>query len=179
MTPGMKPQAKGGAVAATSQGPGSRAPEGGRAPRPECSGSQVASGSVWPPLPAWRSTFTSGSRSSAGEASHNLHPGVKLHTAEVQCATALVRDANLPGRFLAPPECLEGKATRTLGLISLRGSLGGGISPVPARSLQLFRCLQLFWCLQLFRWAWPPVPPLLPCTGITSRRPARSAHRLT
>lgn len=74
--------------------------------RRESSGSQVTSGSVWTPCSAWCSTSTSGSLSSAGEASHNLHPGVKLHTAEVQRPTALACCANTPGRFLAPLENL-------------------------------------------------------------------------
>ena len=112
------------------------------------------SGSVWTPHLAWRSTSTSESPSSAGEVSHNLHPGVKLHTAEVQWTTALVRRANLPGRFLAPPENLEGEAAWRLGLISLTRKPGRRDQPRAPR--------------QFFRWAWPPGPSLLPWERITS-----------
>lgn len=98
--------------------------------RREHSGSHMPSG-LW--LPAWPGALplliSEETLSSPGEASHNLHLGVKFHTARVQWPTALACCANTPGRFLALPKNLGGEATWALGFISL---LSVGISLAPA-----------------------------------------------
>lgn len=104
---------------------------------------QVPSGSVWTPPPPPSLASTSESLSSAGEASRNLHQGVKLHTAAGQWPTAPARCVNTRGLFLALQVGLGGTyfsrgepERRDLPGTSGQGLRSVGSSPTRGCSLQ-------------------------------------------